>query len=51
MTTYWYKAMFSVVAVIKRKYCEKINVEQEIRVDVSNLIPRFSEISNYDLFI
>ncbi|KFM58284.1 hypothetical protein X975_19661, partial [Stegodyphus mimosarum] len=41
---------FSAVAVIKSKYCSKINVEQEIRVAVSSLIlalKNFEEISKY----
>nr|CAH7768867.1 unnamed protein product [Callosobruchus chinensis] len=40
-TSYLCEAGFSAVAVIKSKYRSKINVEQEMRVAVSSLIPRF----------
>ncbi|XP_063813110.1 SCAN domain-containing protein 3-like [Pseudophryne corroboree] len=43
-TTYLCEAGFSAVAVIKSKYRSKINVEQEIRVAVSKLIPRFEKL-------
>jgi hypothetical protein len=39
-TTYLCEAGFSAVAVIKNKYRSKINVEQEMRVAVSSLIPQ-----------
>jgi hypothetical protein len=32
------------IAVIKSKYRSKINVEQEMRVAVSSLIPRFEKM-------
>ncbi|XP_075070632.1 protein FAM200A-like isoform X2 [Mixophyes fleayi] len=43
-TTDMCEAGFSAVAVIKSKYCSKINVEQEMRVAVSKLIPRFEKL-------
>ncbi|XP_063786065.1 protein FAM200A-like [Pseudophryne corroboree] len=43
-TTYLCEAGFSAVAVIKSKYCSKINVEEEIRGAVSKLIPRFEKL-------
>jgi hypothetical protein len=52
----WQEARFSAAAVIKSKHRAKINVEQEMRVAVSSLIPRFEKMcserpTNYDLFI
>lgn len=43
-TSYLCEAGFSALAVIKSKYRSKINVEQEMRVAVSNLIPRFEKM-------
>ncbi|XP_076347930.1 protein FAM200A-like [Tachypleus tridentatus] len=43
-TSYFFEAGFSAVAVIKSKNRAKINVEQEMRVVVSNLIPRFEKL-------
>lgn len=43
-TSYLCKAGFSAVAVIKSKYRSKINVEKEMRVVVSILIPRFEKL-------
>ncbi|KAF0711438.1 zinc finger BED domain-containing protein 5-like [Aphis craccivora] len=43
-TSYLCEAGFSAVAVIKSKYRSKINVEKEMRVEVSSLIPRFEKI-------
>lgn len=45
-TSYLCEAGFSAVAVIKNKYRSKINVETEIRVAISNLMPRFEELCN-----
>jgi hypothetical protein len=41
-TSYSCEAGFSAVAVIKSKYRSKINVEQEMRVAVSSLIPQLA---------
>lgn len=43
-TSYLCEAGFSAVAVIKNKYRSRINVEQEMRVAVSSLIPRFEKL-------
>ncbi|XP_050522096.1 zinc finger BED domain-containing protein 5-like [Daktulosphaira vitifoliae] len=43
-TSYLCEAGFSAVAVIKSKYRTKINVEKEMRVAVSCLIPRFEKM-------
>jgi hypothetical protein len=43
-TPYLCEAGFSAVAVIISKYGSKINVEEEMRMDVSCLIPRFEKI-------
>mgnify|MGYP002775206681 CR=1 FL=1 len=43
-TSYLCEAGFSAVAAIKNKYRSKINVEQEMRVAVSSLIPRFEKL-------
>ncbi|VEN49882.1 unnamed protein product [Callosobruchus maculatus] len=42
--SYLYEAGFSAVAVIKKKYRSWINEEQEMRVAVSNFIPRFEKL-------
>lgn len=43
-TSYLCEAGFSALAVIKSKYRSKINVEKEMRVAVSSLIPRFEKM-------
>ena len=43
-TSYLCEAGFSAVAVIKSKFRSKINVEQEMRVAISNFIPRFEKL-------
>lgn len=43
-TSYVCKAGVSAVAVIKSKYHSKINGEQEMRVAISNFIPRFEKL-------
>ncbi|XP_050526945.1 zinc finger BED domain-containing protein 5-like [Daktulosphaira vitifoliae] len=43
-TSYLCEAGFSAVAVIKSKYRTKINVEKEMKVAVSCLIPRFEKM-------
>jgi hypothetical protein len=43
-TSYLCEAGFSAVAVIKSKYRAKINVEREMSVVMSSLIPRFEKI-------
>ncbi|VVC25872.1 Hypothetical protein CINCED_3A012173 [Cinara cedri] len=43
-TSYLCEAGFSAVAVIKSKYRSKINVEKEMRLAVSSLIPRFEKL-------
>lgn len=43
-STYLCEAGFSAVAVIKSKYRTKINVEKEMRVTMSCLIPRFEKM-------
>jgi len=43
-TSYLCEAGFSAVAVIKSKHRSKINVEKEMRVAVSFLIPRFEKL-------
>lgn len=35
---------FSAIAVIKTKHCMRINMEQNLRVVVSNLIPRVEKL-------
>lgn len=40
-TSYLCEAGFSALAVIKSRYRSKVNVEKEIRVAVSNIVPRF----------
>lgn len=43
-TLYWSEAEFWAIAVIENKYRSKIIVEHEMRVAVSNLIPRFEKL-------
>ena len=43
-TSCLYKASFSAMAVIKTKYRTRINVERDIRVAVSKILPRFDEL-------
>ncbi|KAL7633361.1 UNVERIFIED_CONTAM: hypothetical protein RMT77_016232 [Armadillidium vulgare] len=43
MTSYLYEAWFLAVTVIKTKCLSKISVENEMRVTVSNIIPRFEK--------
>jgi hypothetical protein len=40
-TSYLCEAGFSAVVVIKSKYRSKINIEKEMRVTVSKMLPRF----------
>lgn len=44
MIPYLRKAGFLVVAVIKSKYHSKVNVEQEMRVELSSLILRLEKL-------
>jgi hypothetical protein len=44
VTSYLCEAGFSAVGVIKSKYRAEINVEKEMRVAVSSLIPRFEKM-------
>jgi hypothetical protein len=44
-TSYTCEAGFSAVAVIKSKYRSKINVEKEMCVAVSKMLPRFELLS------
>ena len=43
-TSYLFEAGFSAVAVIKSKYRNKIDIEREMRVAISNITPRFDKI-------
>jgi hypothetical protein len=43
-TSYLCEAGFSAVAVIKIKYRAKTKVEREMRVAMSNIIPRFEKM-------
>ena len=43
-TSYLCEAGFSVVAVIKSKYCNKIDIESDMRVAISNIAPRFNKM-------
>ena len=43
--SYLCEAGFSAVAVIKSKYRNKIDIEREMRVAISNIAPRFDKIS------
>ena len=40
-TSYMCLADLSAVAVLKTKYCSKLDVQRELRVAVSNIAPRF----------
>ena len=40
-TSYLCEVGFSAVAVIKSKYRNKIDIELEMRVEISNIAPRF----------
>lgn len=44
VTSYLCEVGFSALAVIKTKYRSRLNVEKEMRVAVSNLVPRFEEL-------
>ena len=44
-TSYLCEVGFSVVAVIKSKYHNKIVIEREMRVAISHIAPRFDEMS------
>ena len=43
-TPYLCEAGFSVVAVMKSKYDNKIDIEREMRVALSNIAPRFDKM-------
>ena len=43
-TSYLCEAGFSAVAVIKLKYRNKIDIEREMRVAISNIAPRFDKM-------
>ena len=43
-TSYLCEHGFSAVAVIKSKYCNKIDIEREMRVAISSIAPRFDKI-------
>ena len=43
-TSYFCDLGFSAVAVIKSKYRNKIDIERETRVAISNIAPRFDKI-------
>ena len=43
-TPYLCKAGFSAVAIIKSKYRNKIDIEREMRVAISNIAPHFDEM-------
>ena len=43
-TSYLCKAGFSAVAVIKRKYCNKIDIERNMCVAISNIAPRLNKM-------
>lgn len=45
-TSYLCEAGFSAVAVLKSKYRSKLNIEKEMRVAVTTLLPNFEEILN-----
>jgi len=45
-TSYLCEAGFSAVAVLKSKYRSKLNVEKEMRVAVTTLIPNFEKLIN-----
>jgi hypothetical protein len=46
VTSYLCEAGFSAVAVLKSKYRSKLNVEKEMRVAVTTLIPNFEKLIN-----
>ena len=41
-----FKSGFSAIAIIKTKHYMEINMQQEMRVAESNLIPRFKKLWN-----
>ena len=43
-TSYLCKAGFSAVAVIKSKYRNRMDIEREMRVAISNIAPQFDKI-------
>ena len=43
-TSYLFEAGFSAMAVIKTKYRSRIDVEREMRVAVSKILPRFHDL-------
>ena len=43
-TSYLCEYGFSVIAVIKLKYRNKIDIECEMRVAISNIAPRFDKV-------
>ena len=43
-TSYLGEAGFSAVAVIKSKYRNKIDIEREMRVAISNIAPHYDKI-------
>ena len=43
-TSYLHETGFSAVAVIKSKYRNKIDIEREMRVAISNIAPRFDKM-------
>ncbi|XP_060872696.1 zinc finger BED domain-containing protein 5-like [Metopolophium dirhodum] len=45
-TSYLCEAGFSAVAVLKSKYRSKLNIEKEMRVAVTTLLPNFEELLN-----
>ena len=40
-TSYLCETVFSAMAVLKTKYCSKLDVKREMRVAVSNIAPQF----------
>ena len=44
VTSYLCKAGFSAVAVMKRKYRNKIDIERDMCVAISNIAPRFDKM-------
>lgn len=45
-TSYLCEAGFSAVAVLKSKYRSRLNIEKEMRVAVTTLLPNFEELLN-----
>ena len=43
-TSYLCEYGFSALAVIKSKYCNKIDTEREMRVAILNIAPRFDKV-------